>query len=101
MKSEKTVEIDCAVRFGRALDRNRAAQIVVFILAVGDDHIQPVNRAALENHDQSFLSAERVFTGLSRCELVQKLRRRAHQTETRQSDAARFQKISSIHKSKP
>src|SRR5258706_15743678 len=101
MQAKISVEIDRAVRLVRFWHGDRRPQIVVFALAIWHKHIQAINRTSLENSDQHFFLAIALYSGLRCGKLVQKIRRHSHQAKARQSDPARFQKISSIHKCLP
>src|SRR5688500_14565965 len=92
-----TIKIDRAVCLTRLRDRDTAPQIVILRFSVRDDHIQTVDRTALEDSDQHFLLA-RAIRGLRVCKLMEKLRSRGHKAEARQADTARFEEIPSVHK---
>src|SRR5690606_7328433 len=96
MKAEMPVQIDSAVGFIRPCDGDRPSQIVIFRVAVWDNDVQAVDRAALKYRDE-YLVGCGTAACLRRRKLMKKFRRRRHQTETREPDAACFQKISSVH----
>jgi hypothetical protein len=52
VQAEETVEIDSAISHVGGRDCDARARRVVVAFAERHDHVQPVNRAALENRDQ-------------------------------------------------
>ena len=97
VQPEITVEIYRAVRRSRFLNGDIRSQIVIFTIAMRHHHIQSIDRSALKYRDQNLLFAVAFMHCLGIRELLQKIRNRRHQPETRQTYTARFQKISSVH----
>ena len=97
VKAEKAIEVDCSVRFIRCRNGDRRAEIVILTFTVRHNDIQPIDRTALEYSHQNLLFAIAVFRIRRLCKLMQEVRCGRHKTKARQTDAARFQKKSSIH----
>ena len=96
MKAEVPVQINGSVILSRLRYRYGPPQIVIFRVAVRDDHVETVDGTALEYRHQHLLFAEGIL-GLRQSELMQELRGRSHKTKTGQTDTAGFQEKSPVH----
>jgi hypothetical protein len=63
METEEAVEIDRALGGSRPGNGNARARGVIVALAEGDDHVEAVDRAALEDGDQDPASRRRGLDG--------------------------------------
>src|SRR5688572_15443617 len=100
MEPKETVKVNGRFRAAiRLWDSDVGAQIVVSALAERNHHVQPVNGATLKDRDQRL--APPGFQDRVSQRASQKRRRGGHRAEGRQSDAAGFKKVSSIHCSLP
>src|SRR6185503_4948148 len=97
MQSEEPVEIDrglSSVR-GWLRYRDRRTQFVVGRFTKRHNHVESIDRATLKDRNQRLtLSA---WDGVAHHHALEKRRRGERHTHTRQSDAARLEKESSIH----
>src|ERR1051326_954564 len=86
MRAEEAVEIDDVV----ARDGDRRTRVVVRLLRVRHDHVQAIDRAALKNRDERFLSLRRRGGGHAHENVGQK-------SACDEREAGGFEEGSSIH----
>ena len=89
MQAEEAVEIDRAVTLVRLRNRDRRPRAVVRLFAERDDHVEPVDGAALEDRDQDLL-ARLGCLGRARDEL-------RRESEAHEREAAVLEEYASSH----
>src|SRR6266567_7150505 len=98
MKTKEAIEIDrrlsAAIRFCHCDVR---PHVIISMLAVRHDDIQPIDSAALKDRNQRLAPTARDFVNRLRQPTLKKARRRSHRTKRSQGDAAGFNEVSSIH----
>src|SRR5712664_4927016 len=94
MQTKKAIEIDrCFCAAVGFWDRYVWPEIVVRMFTVRHYYIQAVDRAALKDRDQGFATAASGAVDGFRQSTLQECRRRSHDTERRQCNAAGFDEV--------